>query len=788
MTVGTAAYAQARADLLARPGITGPGRRRALAELTDGWLSGLLAAAVEESAPRAAAGGVALVAVGGYGRGELSPGSDLDVVLLRATSVPLETAAAVADRVWYPVWDSGVRLDHSLRTVPEARRVASEDLRALLGLLDLRHVAGDEELTEGLRQTVLTDWRAFAATRLPELHASCRDRAERSGDLAFSLEPDLKESRGGLRDLAALRAVAASWVADAPHEGLDEAGRALLDVRDALHTVTGRASDRLVLQEQDAVAHELGLLDGDVLLRRVSGLGRTVAYAADVTWHRVERALVSRRPRTRFGRLAGRRLTVGAAPGERRPLAEGVVEQDGEAVLARDARPWEDPVLPLRAAAAAAQAGLRLAPHTVERLAAEGAVLPEPWPQPARDALVSLLGAGPPAVPVWEALDQAGLTCRLLPDWERVRSRPQHNPVHRFTVDRHLVETAVRAGALTRRVDRPDLLLLGGLLHDIGKGWPGDHSEAGVAVVAELGPRLGLPPTDVEVLVTLVRHHLLLPDTATRRDLEDPATVAQVAACVRTPEVLDLLHALSEADGQATGPLAWNDWKAGLVDELVARTHAVLRGHAVPPPPALTDEQQRLVALGGLSVAIEARPFGVDVTVVAPDRVGLLATVAGVLSLNRLAVRSASTQTVGASALQVWSVVPEFGDPPALDRLRDDVRRALDGSLDVAQRLARREESYLPSGATVPPARVDVVPAASATATVLEVRAHDRPGLLHRIGTALAGEGVDVRSALVSTLGSEAVDVFYVVGRDGHQLPAIGAEQAAAAVRGALAG
>lgn len=772
MPVGTVEYAAARADLLARPGIPGPGRRRALAGLTDTWLAGLLDAA------GGSGGGVALVAVGGYGRRELSPGSDLDLLLLHANAVSAEKAAALADRVWYPVWDSGVRLDHSVRTVAEARRVAAHDLRAVLGLLDLRHVAGDPELTEGLRQTVLADWRAFAGRRLPDLLASCRERAERAGDVSFSLEPDLKESRGGLRDLVALRAVAASWVADSPHEGLDAARSDLLDVRDALHAVTGRASDRLVLQEQDAVARELGLLDGDVLLRRVSGIGRAVAYAADITWHRVERVLGSRRGR--FVRLGPRREA------ERTPLAEGVVVQDGEAVLARDVRLWDDPVLTLRAAAAAAQAGLRLAPHTVERLAAEGAALPEPWPQPARDALVSLLGAGPAAVPVWEALDQAGLTTRLLPDWERVRSRPQRNPVHRFTVDRHLVETAVRAAALARRVDRPDLLLVGALLHDIGKGWSGDHSEAGVAVVAEAAPRLGFGPADVEVLVTLVRHHLLLPETATRRDLDDPATVAHVAACVRTPEVLDLLHALTEADALATGPLAWNDWKRGLVSDLVDRTHAVLRGHAVPPPPTLSAEQQRLVAAGGLSVAVEQRPDGVDVTVVAPDRVGLLATVAGVLSLERLAVRSASTQTVGRSALQVWSVVPEFGEPPALEALRDGVRRALDGSLDVTSRLGARERSYSPPGSLAPPPRVDVVPAASQTATVLEVRAHDRPGLLHGIGSALAAEGVDVRSALVSTLGSEAVDVFYVVGPDGQPLTAAAADALASAVREAL--
>jgi [protein-PII] uridylyltransferase len=761
--------------LWARPGLSGPGRRRALTELTDGWLTELFAAAGGDEL------GGALIAVGGYGRGELSPGSDLDLVLLRPGSASQTEAAQTASAIWYPIWDSGLKLDHSLRTVPEARRVAADDLRALLGMLDLRHIAGDEALSASLRTAALADWRGFAKRRLPELLVSSRERAERTGDLAFSLEPDLKESRGGLRDLVVLRAVAALWVAPPPHAGLEEARSALLDVRDALHVATGRASDRLVLQEQDVVAKMLGLLDADALLRQVATLGRTVSYAADVTWHRVERALAGREGRTRFIRIGTRRI------GERAPLADGVVEQEGEVVLARDARPWDDPALVLRAAAAAAQAGLRLAPNTLDRLASECPALPEPWPRPALDSLVSLLGAGRPAVVVWEALDQAGLTSRLLPDWERVRSRPQRNAVHRFTVDRHLVECAVRAAGFARRVDRPDLLLVGALFHDIGKGWPGDHSEAGVAVVADLGPRLGFEPADVDVLVTLVRHHLLLPDTATRRDLEDPATVAHVAACVKTPEVLDLLHALTEADGLATGPGAWNEWKAGLVSDLVARTHAVLGGHEVPSPPALSDAYADLVAAGRLAVLTTPVAGGLEVTVVGPDRVGMLGAVAGVLSLNRLTVRSASTQTTGKVAVQVWQVLPEYGEPPALVRLREDVRRALDGTLDVAERLAVREDAMAARpGVPVPPARVEVVPNASVTSTVLEVRAHDRPGLLYRIGAALAAADVDVRSALVSTLGSEAVDVFYVVGPDGDPLPAERAAAVAVELKAAL--
>lgn len=179
-------------------------------------------------------------------------------------------------------------------------------------------------------------------------------------------------------------------------------------------------------------------------------------------------------------------------------------------------------------------------------------------------------------MPVWEALEAEGLITRLLPDWERVHCRPQRNPVHTWTVDRHLVEAAVRASSLTRRVGRPDLLLVAALLHDIGKGWPGDHSVAGEVIARDMAARIGFEPHDVGVIATLVRHHLLLIETATRRDLDDPATVRSVATAVSSASTLELLHALTEADALATGPAAWSAWRASLVTDLVKRVAAVL--------------------------------------------------------------------------------------------------------------------------------------------------------------------------------------------------------------------
>ena len=710
-----------------------PDRARRTAE-ADRWLAGLLGAEP----------GVALVAVGGFGRRELLPGSDLDLLLLH-DGVP--GIAAIADRIWYPVWDSGARLDHSVRTPAEARKAAADDLKVALGLLYARHIAGDSQLSAQVREWTLEDWRASAATRLAELREMHLEREKRSGELAFLLEPDLKEAKGGLRDVHAIQAVAAAWVAPAPGPRVRAAYETILDIRHALHEVTGRSGDRLVFQEQDEVAKVAGLLDGDALLRVLAGAARTVAYATDHAFRQA--SVISRR-----GRSHPRH--------ERRPLADCVVEQDGEVVLARSAEPETDPVLVLRAAAAAAQAGLPLGPRTLDRLAS-CPPLPVPWPAEARNAFIALLGAGQAAVGVWEALDQEGLVTALLPDWERVRNRPQRNPLHTYTVDRHLVETAARAAALTREVARPDLLLLAAFLHDVGKGWPGDHSICGQVVARDVASRVGFSPADAELVAAAVRLHLLLPQAATRRDLDDPVTVAQVAHAVGGRVLLELLHALAIADAQATGPAAWSDWKAGLIAELVNRVSAELAGEPPSPPPRPRPDQLALADDGGPAAVVR----GSEVTVVGADRPGLLWQAAGVLASHRLVVRSANVSVSDGIALTVLNVAPEFGDPPDADLVASDLRRMLAGRLDVGDRLRRRSRSQGARVPGLPPPKVTLVDDASRTATVVEIRAHDEPGLLWRIGRALGECGLDVRAARVETLGAEAVDVFYVVDGSG---------------------
>jgi [protein-PII] uridylyltransferase len=735
--------------------------RRERSNESDRFLLSLFNAALVKAGKNSK--GLAVAAVGGYGRGELSPGSDLDIVILHQGQFSQSALSEFVNNLLYPLWDSK-SVDHSVRTRTETRDAADSDLKVALGLLDIRLVAGDADLVASVQGESLDAWRKHARNRLPELKKSLEQRHERAGELAYLLEPDVKEARGGLRDINALRAISLSGATNVPLERISWAESKLNDVRETLHQTSGRNKDRLLFQEQDAVARELDYVDADALMSDVAQAARSVDYLLEFIWHQLDQ-----KTKDGFGRFLRKPRTD--------IVAKNLNVSQKEIVINPLADVKSDPMLGLRAAATAAQLGLPISLDSYSILSAslkEGnGLLPNPWPREAREHLISLIGAGESMVPIFEALDQEEIIFHWIPEWRALRSLPQRNALHRHTVDRHMVETAVHAASLTRKVHRPDLLLFAALFHDIGKGDVEDHSIRGERLIGPLAKRIGFPPEDIEVIKILVKHHLLLSSTATRRDLDDPATIQSILSVIPDLATLELLHALSIADGEATGSAGWSDWKATLVSDLVKRVKKAMSGSNVfAKQPEISAEQLKVAESGVLQVNLEQRENGYSIEIISPDKPGLLSLVAGVINTSRLDVRSARTKTHGASAVMKWIVTPEPHAPAVTAQsLRNEIEKAFNDASHIEDRLTSKAQAYasIPS-IPVPDPIVEVFNDGATDATIIEVRSHDRPGLLFRIGAGITQSKVDIRSAIVTTLGAEAIDTLYVTELTGGPL------------------
>jgi [protein-PII] uridylyltransferase len=505
----------------------------------------------------------------------------------------------------------------------------------------------------------------------------------------------------------------------------------------------------------------------------VRQIGRRLTHLSRLTWRRVDAVLA--RPTSGVHRRR---------PGLER-IAPGVAVSAGEVVLDHGANPSRDPALLIRAAAEAAERDLILSPVTAARLARECPPAPEPWDAETRNVFTRLLAAGPGLLAVWETLDETGALAKVLPEWEPVRLLPHASTVHRFTVDRHLVETCIEASRMIRRVARPDVLMVAAVLHDIGKGGPVDHSVAGAPIAAATARRMGFADEDLALVCGLVRWHLLLSATATTRDLEDPATIEHVSERVGSLEMLDLLAALTEADARATSAKAWTPWRSGLVAGLVRRVRDHLerpgepkqgrdfdRSEEVDIPATVRDDPTRV------DVRLSATADGARVTVISGDRIGLMAAAAGALAVLRVPVRSARAWTQDDFAISVWEVA-DTGLDDAILRERFDA--VLAGRVDPVQRLRPPDRGALEPSVMV---RHEV----SRGATVLEVRVDDRAGVVHLVCAALASLRLSVRSAHVATLGPQAVDVFYVQEPGGGALADDRSAAAAHAVRRAVRG
>ncbi|MFM2160374.1 MAG: hypothetical protein RLY39_905 [Actinomycetota bacterium] len=703
---------------------------------------------------------VSLAAVGGYGRGELSPASDLDLLILHSGSEKPEVISEFVNAFLYPLWDQGRAIDHAVRTRSETREIANEDIRVALGLLDLRHVAGESELSNQVASDALENWRKGRDKFLPKLRKSIHERENRSGELAFLLEPDLKEARGGLRDINALRAIEMSGAVSVSLARVAESEALLSNVRDVLHGENLKSRDLLLLTEQDRVASKMDYVNADALMLDIAKAARAVDYLMDSTWHRID----STQGQSWFSRRKNQNIDQGLVI-----LNSEVAIEDGYDISS-------DCAIGLRAAAAAAQRGLPLSIDACVLLSQKFSALPDPWPKSVLNDLVSLIGAGSSMIRVFEALDQDGLIEKWIPEWSQVRFLPQRNVLHRHTVDRHMLETAVHAAALTRTVTRPDLLLVAALFHDIGKGFPDkDHSDYGEELIRPLAKRLGFEDKDCDTIALLVKEHLLLSAVATRRDLEDPATIEYVVEKIKEPESLQLLHALSISDGEATGKSAWSDWKAGLVSTLVSKCLAAMAG--IKPV-----SQPELVPTGSLEDDISITILknednsdsldNIEIEIIAKDQTGLLSAVAGLMTISRFNVRSAKTRTTNEIAVMRWIVeLDANAELPSAEKLTEQLKKALSGELDLGRKIEERIDNYRKfPGIPTPPPVVFAANDLATNATIIEVRMHDRPGILFNVTRAISRFGVDIKSAIVSTLGAEAFDTLYVTDLEGQPL------------------
>ncbi len=698
--------------------------------------------------------GIALVAIGGYGRRELGPHSDLDVLLLHKPRLEIKN---LTESLWYPIWDTGISLDYSVRTVAQAVRVAESDPRALIGMLDARLICGDEILFKSLKGKITSRFVGRLDRYRVILRSQAETRRAESGELAFLLEPDIKESHGGLRDLVNLRHLAANeadFVGD--FAAIEESSRLLLVVRNLLQHRSMRAQNRLYLQDQDWVAEMMGFDDADELMLRIAGTGRFVSRALEENC------------RVRQGRRGSRRIADqwGTIPA-------GLFSHGDEICVDPSVISGLDAQVVIKIAAASVNLGLNLCVDALELLATRLEPYEGIWSPSTFSALCSLMSHGDEAIAVLERLDHYGLIDKVMPEWQRVRYRPQRNAYHTFTVDRHLIEAGVAAGRLRRNVRRPDLLIAAALLHDIGKGSPGDHSMMGADIARGVAIRMGLIPDDVEIVVRLVRHHLLLADTATRRDVSDPKTISDVAHALVDPLTVELLKVLTEADSRATGPAAWSKWKEELIDELCEATLAFMRGDPDSSRGSFPGVFEREL-MSGFTGELVLHSSGEDLWVVAQDEVGLFAKVTGTLAVMGLSVLSADVYSECSVAVEHFRVVAAHGREVNWARFKAELYRGFADPDSIRSRLVERTISTkrrrkVAESAKIEP-RVTIHREASERAMVFEVCGPDSVGLLHGLTDALARNGLNIVHAKVLTLGDDVVDTFYVVDSSGRPI------------------
>jgi [protein-PII] uridylyltransferase len=792
---------------------------------------------------------LAIVATGGYGRGLLAPFSDLDLLFLR----PFKRTAwgeSLIELILLMLWDLGLSIGHAARSLDECMRLGRQDITVRTGLLEARFICGDAGLAGRLTGRFRTEiangtGRDFIEAKLAERDA----RHRKQGESRYLVEPNIKDGKGGLRDLQTLywignylygsgdpaQLVAHGVFTGEEHATFQAAEAFLWDVRWRLHCVAGRAEERLSFDVQPEVAHFLGYRD-EPPRRSVERFMKDYFLAAkdvgDLT--RIVCAALeeqNRKPRPDTARLL---------PGFFKPRVErDEIYLENGRLNARDDAFRRDPANFIRIFHVADTRQAHIHPNVLRTITRSLDLITEPVRIDASANLLFLeiLSSRHDPERSLRWMNESGVLAAFVPPFSHAVARMQFNMYHHYTVDEHLIRTVGNLAAIERgeladdhplaselihRIKSREALYCAAFLHDIGKGMPGNHSEIGADVAQSLCLRWGLSETDAATATWLVRHHLLMSDTAQRRDISDPATVRKFVAQVQSPELLRMLLILTAVDIRAVGPGTWNGWKGQLLRELYHEADALMSGAPVPARGERVKEAKKRL-LGGLADWSDAERgravshfgenywlafdtselernahlgarventeeiFALDcavcdmrsvceVAICTRDSPGLFFKLAGAIAASGGSIVEAKAFTADDGlALDVFSVQDiegaPFGNDAQLRRLRRRIACMLAGQIPQSPAIVRRA-GVTRSAAFDARRRVNFDNEASAVATVLELEGADRPGLLFEIARALFELRLSISAAIVATYGERAVDVFYVRDRFGNKLDA----------------
>ena len=835
-----------------KEGLSGIAAARALSELQDAIIQVIYDFAVKHvyyAQNPSSAERIAIVATGGYGRGELAPGSDIDLLFVR----PFKQTAwgeSVIEFILYMLWDLGLKVGHATRSLAECVRLAKLDVTIRTAILEARYLWGDRGLYDELRkkfwnEVATGNGRDFVEAKLAER----KMRHSRQGESRYLVEPNVKEGKGGLRDLQTLY-----WIgkylyhvddsADLVEHGVftreeyrifQKAEAFLWNVRVHLHYLMNRPEERLSFDVQPSLAAALGYTDPEKPRRAVESFMRAYFLVAKDVGDLTRIFCAALEEQHKKPRPSLRRILPGFLK-PRSPDDDFYVENGR--LTANPAIFRKDPANILRMFQIADAKGVDIHPHALRTVTRSldlitDAVRTNPI---ANQAFLETLTSRHDPERALRMMNEAGVLGRFIPEFGHAVGLMQFNMYHHYTVDEHLIRAVGNiasiergehkddnpiASEIVKRIQNREVLYCAILLHDVAKGLPGDHSDVGAEIARSLCPRLGLSATDTAAVAWLVKNHLVMSDTAQRRDISDPKTVRDFVDMVQSPEMLRLLLVLTVADIRAVGPGVWNGWKGQLLRELyyaaenmmtggdqapgrsqrVAASKAALEARLGDYSPtarekALSrhydnywlafeeDELERHARFlakadaDGKLLALEANSNDfravTEIILYTPDHAGLFSRFAGAIAMAGGTIVDAKAFTTSDGfALDVFSVQDAegeaFGDKERLARLAQSIEKTLRGEVWPRQMLARKPQRSRASAFSIKP-KIHFDNEASRIATVIEVECLDRPGLLYDITHAIFEAGLSISTSMVATYGERAIDVFYVRDGFGHKI------------------